>query len=223
MRRVNLLPAHLLDAQRRQRQQATGVLLIGVVTVLLASWLAVAVWQVRTLEARTAAVDQQLQPLRQQQQHQARLLQQKQELAQRLSLIQTLREPVPVPAILARISQLAPPQAILRSMVIDVPAAPLAPAAPVAASSRRAAANQQPQPIRPIQIQLDGLASQDAAIARLVSELTESGLFQNVRLADSREMTFQGQPCHQFRVSMEISAAPGALARISSSNGLAQR
>jgi Tfp pilus assembly protein PilN len=202
MRRINLLPASVLESRQRQRQRTTiGLGAVGA-GVLMAAWLLVAVSQVRSLDGRIALAEFELQPLRQLDEQRAQLRQQEQTLQQRLALVESLREPLSAPAILALLSQLTPEQAVMRSLSIELPPPALAVSAPTARPTPPSPATGEAP--RAIQIQLEGLATHDAAVATLVSQLTQAGLFHNVRLADSRQVSFQNVPCYQFRLSMEI-------------------
>lgn len=198
MKYVNLLPESMKLARARQQQRRVLSLMIGGLALLAAGWASFAVVQVQELNTQIAAKQQDLQPLRDRSRELQELQAERQELQDQLTLIERLREPLPPASLLALLTQVAPEEAVLRTLAINMPQ-PRLPQDDEAEGNKGEAAD---DPV--VEIQLEGLAREDAAVARMVSNLSEGGVFRGVRLLDSRETVFLEQPGHEFRITMNV-------------------
>lgn len=198
MKHINLLPSRHGDVRGRVFGRRGSRRLIALLAVSF-GWIACSLSQLHRLEGSIRAAEREVEPLRQRRFEIERA-------TDRERMLASLRDPASVAAILAMISQVAPAEIALRSLVMDVPA-PSSTAAAGAGARRRAG---DPAPIR---IQLDGMTIEGTAVASLVKRLQDTGSMRNVRVDDCRDGMFNNRKCSQFRLSMEMPfPLPAALA-----------
>lgn len=199
MRRINLLPDHMKQARVRHRRRLRTNLALALAAMLALGWGGLAVMQVQAVNGRVADAEQALTPLREGGEQIRQLRAERERLHRELTMVKTLREPLPPASLLALLSQLAPEEAVLRKLMIELPQPTLATDAEggdgAKAKDRREAA---------VRIELSGMAREDAAVAAMVSRLSEGGIFRDIRLSDSRETVFREQPGHTFRITMSV-------------------
>ncbi|MEX2673754.1 MAG: PilN domain-containing protein [Phycisphaeraceae bacterium] len=198
MKRIDLLPQHLHQAQAAQNRRATYGVLAGLLVVVLAGWAGAAVVQLRGLDRQIAAAEQEVTPLREAAERVATLQAERANLEAEIGTVARLRETLPTAPILALLTQIAPKEVALRGLKIQLPGPPL----PERENSDER--KRSPAPPPHVQIALQGLASDDVAVARMVRLLSQHHLFKNIQLDDSREVVVRDQPRQEFNLSMKL-------------------
>lgn len=227
MRTVNLLPAHYQQA--RQKNTLRRQITVGSVAVVCACvlWAGVLGVQVHHINKQRSAAIARLIPLQAKWQAIEKNQRACDVLSQKVMTLKTLGDPIALHAVLARLTQLFPDDAVLQSLSIDVPDVP-ASALPgnnlpgetqsqnsqarranrrhvkTAANEYQSSKNVSRHAATAVLIELQGLVSSDVVIAKLAGKLAESGVFCNVRIEDAKQITLNEQTFHQFRMSMEI-------------------
>lgn len=219
MKQVNLLPPHYTATRIRnaRRRQAIGLTLAAGCICL--AWTGVLMFQLHGINRQMTVAKARLQPLQQQWADIEATRIRCDQLAQKVATLKHLRDPIALNAVLARLTQLFPDDAVLQCLAIDVPAVSLpkqklADSPQARKKSRLASATFQSQQssnfitsagnTNALLIELLGLVSSDVVVAQLARQLAESGLFRNVRIQDARQITFNEQSFHQFRITIEI-------------------
>lgn len=219
MRSVNLLPPHYTATRLRntRRRQALGLTLAAGCICL--AWAGVLMFQLHGIHRQLAEAHTELQPLEAQWADIEATRLTCDQLSQKVATLKRLRDPIALNAVLARLTQLFPDDAVLMSLCIDVPPVSLPQLkladSPQARKKTRSSFtssqhqqdknsfNDEGNP-KALLIELQGLVSSDVIVAQLASQLAQSGLFRNVRIEDARQITFNEQPFHQFRLKVEI-------------------
>ena len=199
MKRVNLLPQHLLEAQAQRRQRAIYRLVLCGILVTTTVWTGVAAVHVHYLNRRITAAKLDLAPVREQAKHIDQTQQEHQQLIHRYSTIKALRDPLSPAAIIALLTQLMPDGVVVDRLDIEAP------------SLVWASDINQPQTANPyshdnalIRIVIEGTASTDLAVPMLIGQLTKQKLFQNVRLGKSQEVIINDTRRQGFHIMAEI-------------------
>lgn len=224
MTRINLLP----DPYVLRRQQAADRLQLRAViilaSVLLLVWSVGLVLHFKHLDRQIAAAQQQLPALKKELADLDQLHRQRDVLLEQARMLDRLSDPIPTPAILALLTQLFPDEAVLQSLTITVPSPSFPPArSATSPQAKLKTASPAPQPARAITVQLEGLVLSDVVCAQLASELSQTGLFRNIRIENAQQTTIASQNFHQFRVSVEIPIDGVAPSNPASNTRLAKR
>ncbi len=202
MKRINLLPESLLLARAERRRRAVQVALLSVAAAGVLAWAIVGLVQVREMDGQIASAEAEIDPLRKQVEALRSLEAERDELERNIALLDRLEGPVPAAAILALIEQLLPKDATLWNVQIESPLPVLLEV--VADADSRGDRGREPFSLKPIRIQIDGVAADAVAAPDMVEALNSHWLFHNARAVDSREVTMHGQTAHQYRITVDI-------------------
>lgn len=206
MTRINLLPESY-KLQKQQHQQRRHISRVAVISgVLLLAWSVGLVMQLKQVDRQAQQARAQLPALKQEIKKLDDLHAQRDRLQQQTRMLERLRDPISPAAVLALLTQLFPDDAVLHGLVIQVPPPAIElPRDPLSPQNRqRSAKTASPPPAKPIVMQLEGMVVSDVIAAQLARQLSQSGLFRNVRVENTQQLNHQGQAFHQFRVSIEI-------------------
>lgn len=196
MKRLNLLPEHLLP-HRAHRHRLPLRMLTGAAALVLITWVVAAVAHIGSLGTQITAAEHRLDPLRRQRQDLRLVKSDGEGPEKRTRTIEKSHDSVSPVQILALLSQLAPDEMVLCSLSVEYPR-------PVPKRSSEATDIKQEHDAAKLgHIQLDGMATADVAIGSLINQLAKRG-FHNVRIEDSKEGVFNGHHCYLFRTSMDI-------------------
>ncbi len=202
---INLLPEQYLIARQRNAQQRKLRASIIVASVLLLTWSLALVLHLRHLDSQVSDAQRRLPPLQKELANLEQLHRQRDGLLDQSRMLDRLRDPIPTAAILALLTQLFPDEAVLQSLVIQVPSPSFPPmASPTSPQARLKTAVPTVVTPRVIAVQLEGLVLSDVVCAQLARELSQTGLFRNIRIENAQQTTIASQNLHQFRVSIEI-------------------
>lgn len=204
MTRINLLPQQWADKQERNRATRMAIaILVAWTPVLL---VILGLWYVRGHNVHSA-IDQsksEIDDLMTQTSKMSVLAQQKQRILKELEDQASMLLPLKATYTMALMTSCMPEGVGLTDMVID---APMPDMVDPAMTRGREAVEVKPHLARPpaIQLQLQGYATDDLAVAQYVEKLGRRPLFQNVKLGMSREIAIDEHRLHQFFLTM---AAP---------------
>ncbi len=202
MKRINLLPESLLLTRARRRRRVVQFALLSVAAAGVLVWFIVGLMQVRSLDGQIASAEAQVDPLREQVEALRSLEAERDELERDIALLDRLEGPVPAAAVLALIEQLQPGNATLWNVQIESPLPMLLEV--VADANGRNDRGGEPFSLKPMRVQIDGVAADGVAAPDMVEALNSHWLFHNARAVDSREVTMHGQAAHQFRITVDI-------------------
>ena len=203
MNRINLLPDHYLARQRRARL-LTAVAAAAVCALTVgAAWGATAYRQIRDLSGQVAAAQARL---NQEQQRAAGLAAMTTELNALRTLLsqgEQLADPVELPGVLTLLTHLLPDSVALNRVTLEVP--------PADVGSRVKATKGVPPP-RTTRVLLEGLATSDLDLARVVAALSGQKAFANVKLGRSKPVTSGGVTRYAFELTIDVPPAASAQA-----------
>jgi Tfp pilus assembly protein PilN len=201
MRTVNLLPLAVVEAQLRRRQLRRCLWMLGLAAAVGIVWWQAAAMQIRPLRAAAQTTTRQLDGQRQIEQELARRQTSHAGLRAAENLEAQLAEPVAPTAIIALLGQLIPERVALTKLTLEM--CPLPEASPPKGGAAPAASAKPTEP-RPLLMELTGVARNDADVARCISRLSEHPLFNNVKLAKSRQALDGGPPRVVFTIALEV-------------------
>jgi Tfp pilus assembly protein PilN len=194
MSKVNLLPeSHFRKIARRsafRRRALQGLLLLAVgIGCFAASSL-----EARRVHRLVVTEQQRLDLEREQSRNLARLSAQHGDFRASEDLLADLEEPVPIAAILASLARAVPEEVVLNRLVVDAPNE----VAPASTTTKA------PASLRPIKIELGGLAHSDREVVRCLSRIADQPLFVNVKLGKSRHMQEARGSTVAFQITLEV-------------------
>lgn len=220
MKPINLLPEDYVISRRRRSRRRTALTWAIASCCFLCTWAGIVLLQKRSInqqlhEARATLASLNESAVRIEAQQQ--LVKQRQaELAQ----LSQVRDVLPWPAVLALLSREFPQEGALSSLMIFVPELTPAPSRPGSQGAYRpvrAASGQTGTITRgasssttaddlghDVRVELEGVAASDVIVAAYARKLSETGVFEQVRIEDAKAVTIHDQPMHQFKLSAKI-------------------
>lgn len=220
MNRLNLLPEdYVISRRKRQRRRSTLTWAIAS-CCFLCTWAGIVLIQKRIIDqqlhqARTTLATLDASAIRMEAQQQ--LVKQRQtELAE----LSQVRDVLPWQAVLALVSRDFPQDGALSSLMIFVPELDAASSRPSWQRTHRPGRAVAGQPLHGaspsmiaedansyVLVEMECVAASDVIVAAYARTLSETGVFEQVRIEDAKAVTIHQQPMHQFRLSARIATA----------------
>lgn len=225
MNSINFLPQSYLDGQRRRRRVVREVFalvmlsgLMGVAYLYVLTQTQMLQQQVLNRQADGKAVREKIAQFQNLQHLQKQLVRE-------VNMQRELRQPLTHTAILATLGQIMPASIGLTDLTLvahaPVPQKPVAPdtkrrtfgsksgsapAAPAKTSDKDGAKAKQPEivKIKPLKVELVGLAPNDVEIADFMATLSDHDLFTEVKLLYSRSVEAGPIVGREFRIEMQV-------------------
>ena len=204
MNRINLLPDRVLARQRRGRVVRTAAAAAVCALTVGAAWGATAYRQVNDLSGQVAAAQVRLSQEQQRAAGLALMTTESNALRTLLAQGDQLADPVELSGVLTLLTHLLPDSVALNRVSVEVP--------PADVGSRVKAAKVAPPP-RTTRLLLEGLATNDLELTRVVSALSGQKAFANVKLSRSKPVTGGGVTRYAFELTIDVppaTSAPGA-------------
>jgi Tfp pilus assembly protein PilN len=201
---IDLLPDSFIQERRRRRLRAIQIVAASAAMVVAIAWAGLAYRQFSALGQQIRQAESEANAARLEAQALSMTKVETARLQGILSRREALELPAPASAVMALVAQLLPESVVLTRASMDVPRPVLEQAAAASPRRSRRASSSAPQAPESIKMELEGVAVSDQDVARLVGDLSAHGLFSNVKLAKSRQMTVAGNARYGFEVALEL-------------------
>ncbi len=204
MNEINFLPQSLLDEYARRRRVTRQVMLTVLMVCSLFGGHLYANAQLTSLEAYASHLTEQSNAARDRLEEMARLECEYHTLANHARVRKQLAAPVRASQVLGCIAQAMPDGIAMTGVSLRAPTpnpnADKGEAAP--AATKHPAVGDLRQPV--IDVQIDGLASDDLVIAELIGTLSDHPLFKSVNLPYTKEVSYDTFVARRFRVDARV-------------------
>lgn len=205
MNKINLLPDNYCAAQATTRRQRRYILWGVVLLAVGVAW-----WQAATHQAqRVLALADEFAGQVEVERDQSRALKQQEARQRALEAVLALRDdleaPIQTTTVVAALSKALPRNVALTRLSVEMTPTPASAGSVAPLSGARRASPARPAAEKnPMRIELEGIAGNEADVARCVSALAEHQLFANVKLVKSREMPDGGLARFGFLITVDV-------------------
>lgn len=207
---INFLPAQYRRKRGERRRLLRHVALLAALAGCLGPWWSVQRDQTAALERQSETVEAQVFAAREQMKLVVQLRAEHATLERQMRLVQGLAQPVSHGQVLATLARHVPDAVVFTRLDVTTHRTDPTPTDEDATSKRRGPGSTDSR--RPagraaddrLQIEFDGLAPDDLALANLIDGLKQHVLFQDVKLHHSRSVVIHGVSGRQFRMTLNV-------------------
>jgi len=198
MNRVNLMPADLCHVMSARRWRRRCKLLLATTGAVALAWSCLAGVQLHRLNRHLDRLERAVVPVLERGREYDHLQLEHRRLSRELTANETLRGPIPAAYLLALVSQLMPQDTAATRLTVTYP--------PIIfhekpGGGRRSSPS---SPVLTVDLSLDGVAANHAAMPEMLERFARCDVFTNVRLVSNRQATLNDAVGQVFRVSMSV-------------------
>ncbi len=197
MRRINLMPNHLIQGQV-SRRTIWNSYRIGIVATVFVLWIAVACVQVKRLDGLNEIESKKYQVISAQYEKLQSVNQERTRLISEIERIDSMREPMPTVAIMALLSQGTPDSIVITRLAIR----------PFLnhknSKNHRSNARKASPATSYIAIEMEGQTHTDMAITQMISQLGKHGVFADFNIDKNEKVQTESGVVWCFQLSTKI-------------------
>jgi len=205
MREIEFLPQHHIQARLNQRLRLTRMWLLIVLALTMVCWALYSRSRIEVLGAELEQVESQMSLIDADLQRMSHLGDEKVLFAAREKLVEHLAGNSPRTAMVRAIAEKLPEEIVLKRLEIEKQTRQV-PQHQVAVQRPRRGAKVEMKTETFDRVRVEGFAADDLSLARFLQRMADSKVFQQGRLAFSKDAKFRGQDVRVFAATFYVVA-----------------